>query len=181
MRAAEERQLSRRRCGGGWNGLCYTRIVNLTQPSNKHLNILVVDDEAASRSALNAVLSLAGHRGYLASDGEEALGMFERGDVRFDLVITDHLMVRVSGVDLVRRLRERGFLGEIVVVTAYAGRIDEEEYRRLEVAGIMEKPFDLVELRTWIEHIHGCRDLSAMGGHEGKLRQVDFVTRHRWN
>ena len=68
-------------------------------------------------------------------------------------------MVRVSGLDLVRKLRKKGFHGQIVVLTAYAGTIEEQEYRKLEVAGIMEKPFDIAELRRWLECMHAHRGI----------------------
>jgi CheY-like chemotaxis protein len=130
----------------------------------KQLHILVVDDEAGTRTALDAVLKLAGHQALFARDGDEALGMFDKSEVPFDLIITDHAMARVSGIDLVRGLRERGFSGEIVVLTAYAGTIEEEEYRKLEVAGIMEKPFHLVDLRHWIDCIYRSRENASAGG-----------------
>lgn len=128
--------------------------------SEKQLNILVVDDEAGTRSALAAVLRLSGHVAHFAQDGDEALEIFEHSDEQFDLIITDHLMVRVSGLDLVRRLRELGFAGQIVVLTAYAGTIEEQEYRKLEVAGIMGKPFDITELRQWLWCIYKSREES---------------------
>jgi len=144
------------------------------EPSTKHLNILVVDDEAGTRSALDMVLRLAGHHAIFARDGDEALDVFDHAEARIDLIITDHAMARVSGLELVRKLRERGFKGEIVVLTAYAGTIEEDEYRNLEIAGIMEKPFDLIELRKWIECIHGARE-DGVG-----LRATDFCwVRHR--
>jgi CheY-like chemotaxis protein len=130
--------------------------------SGSRLNILVVDDEAGSRTALAIVLQLAGHKAAFAKDGDEALELFDRAQVPFDLIITDHQMVRVSGIDLVRKLRDRGFAGDIVVLTAYAGTIEEEEYRKLEVAGIMEKPFDIAELRQWLDIIHGSHDPSRI-------------------
>ena len=143
--------------------------------NGKSLNILVVDDEAGSRMALSAVLTLAGHVALFATDGDEALEMFDSAQVPFDLIITDHAMVRVSGVDLVRQLRERGFAGEIVVLTAYAGTIEEQEYKKLEVAGIMEKPFDIAELRRWINCIHECREQSSIGGKlPSQLRAINF-------
>ena len=129
----------------------------------KRLNILAVDDEAGSRAALAIVLKLAGHNAVFAKDGDEALELFENAEDPFDLIITDHLMLRVSGLDLVRRLREKGFVGEIVVLTAYAGTIEEAEYRKLEVAGIMEKPFDIAELREWLQCIYECRTHPATG------------------
>jgi CheY-like chemotaxis protein len=128
------------------------------------LNILVVDDEAGTRTALGTVLRLAGHTAHFAVDGDEALELFEQSEVAFDLIITDHLMVRVSGLDLVRRLRERGFAGQIVVLTAYAGTIEEQEYRKLEVAGIMGKPFDIAELRLWLDCIYTSRERARTAG-----------------
>jgi len=128
------------------------------------MNILVVDDEAGSRKAVDVVLKLAGHHTLFARDGDEALKIFDASPEAFDLVITDHQMVHLSGLDLVRLLRERGFTGEIVVLTAYAGTIEEDEYKKLEVAGIMEKPFDIIELRQWLECINGCREQQLRTG-----------------
>lgn len=141
------------------NALCYLKVVLITHaPTPKHLNVLAVDDEAGTRMALDIVLKLAGHHPVLARDGDEALALYESAPDSFDLIITDHQMVRVSGLDLVRRLREEGFHGEIVVLTAYAGSIEADQYKELEVAGLMEKPFNVVELRQWLSCIHGCRE-----------------------
>jgi len=134
-------------------------VTTLTAPQSQ-LNILVVDDEAGTRSALAAVLRLSGHTAHFAVDGDEALEIFEHAEEPFDLIITDHLMARVSGLDLVRKLREKDFAGQIVVLTAYAGNIEEQEYRKLEVAGIMGKPFDITELRQWLWCIYKSREES---------------------
>lgn len=142
----------------------------------KSLNILVVDDEAGTRKALDVVLKLAGHHALFAKDGDEALEIFDRTPSSFDLVITDHHMLRLSGLDLVRLLRKRGFAGEIVVLTAYAGTIEENEYRKMEVAGIMEKPFDISDLRQWLECINGCREHRSRTGEKPRcpLGPVDI-------
>jgi len=128
------------------------------------MNILVVDDEAGTRKALDVVLKLAGHHALLAKDGDEALKLFDTAPDSFDLIITDHHMLRLSGLDLVRILRNKGFAGEIVVLTAYAGTIEEQEYKKLEVAGLMEKPFDIAELRQWLDCIRGCRKQRLKAG-----------------
>ena len=91
------------------------QLVTTPVSTTKRLNILAVDDEAGSRAALSVVLKMAGHEVLFAKDGDEALKLFETATVPFDLIITDHLMLRVSGIDLVRKLREKGFKGEIVV------------------------------------------------------------------
>ncbi len=122
--------------------------------STKPLNILVVDDEFGTRASLGIVLALAGHHAIFAKDGDEALSLVENDLSKFDLVITDHQMFRVTGLELVRGLRKKKYSGEIVVLTGYAGMIEEEEYRKLEVRAIMEKPFDISKLRQCIECVH---------------------------
>jgi CheY-like chemotaxis protein len=117
----------------------------------EHLNILVVDDEFSARASLGIVLALAGHHAVFARDGDEALKLLEDNSVKIDLVITDHMMFRVSGLDLVRGLRQKGFAGEIVVLTGYAEAAEREEYSKLGVAGILEKPFNIAELRRWLQ------------------------------
>jgi CheY-like chemotaxis protein len=120
-------------------------------PSAKPVNILVVDDEFGTRASLGTVLGLAGHHVVFAKDGDEALAIFESDPAKFRIIITDHQMYRVSGLDLVRNLREKGFTGEIVLLTGYAAMADKEEYKKLKVTAIMEKPFNTAELRHWIE------------------------------
>jgi CheY-like chemotaxis protein len=122
-------------------------------PSAKRVNILVVDDEFGTRASLGTVLALAGHHVVFAKDGDEALAIFDNDPGKFRIIITDHQMFRISGLDLVRSLREKGFTGSIVLLTAYAGTAEKDEYRKLEVTAIMEKPFDTAELRQWIESL----------------------------
>jgi CheY-like chemotaxis protein len=110
-----------------------------------------VDDEFGTRASLGTVLALAGHSVVFTKDGDEALALVEAEPSRFDIIITDHQMFRVSGLDLVRGLRRRDFPGKIVVLTAYAGTAEEQEYTDLQVAGILKKPFDTAELRKVIE------------------------------
>jgi CheY-like chemotaxis protein len=120
-------------------------------PSASPVNILVVDDEFGTRASLGTVLALAGHHVEFARDGDLALDLFHQNRDKFDVVITDHQMARVSGLDLVRRLRERGFTGDIVLLTAYAGTAEKEEYEKLGVTAVMDKPFDTAALREWVE------------------------------
>ena len=140
------------------------------------MNILVVDDEAGTRKALDVVLKLAGHHALFAKDGDEALKVFDSAPDSFDLIITDHQMFRLSGLDMVRILRSKGFAGEIFVLTAYAGTIEEQEYKKLEVACIMEKPFHIGELRQWLDCIRGCRKQQRLSGEKPQcpLGAVDF-------
>jgi len=125
--------------------------LKLQSSPSRQLNILVADDEFGTRASLGIVLALAGHHTIFARDGDEAFDLVEQDSTRFDLIITDHQMFRVSGLELVRKLRQKGYPGQIIVLTAYAGIVEKEDYGKLNVACIMDKPFDTAGLRERIE------------------------------
>ena len=63
-------------------------------------------------------MKLAGHDAHFVTDGGEAMEVIDGAQIPFDLVITNHQMARLSGLDLMRSLEEKGFVGEIIVLTA---------------------------------------------------------------
>jgi CheY-like chemotaxis protein len=70
---------------------------------NDPAHILLVDDNKSGLSARKAILEELGHRVTTAAGGEDALEHFSK--VKFDLVVTDHRMARMNGVELIRRIR----------------------------------------------------------------------------
>lgn len=76
--------------------------------------ILVVDDSLTSRTLERNILVAAGFEVEVATDGEEAWEMLQRGPV--DLVVTDVEMPRLGGFDLTRRIRQRAELRELPVI-----------------------------------------------------------------
>ena len=109
------------------------------------MRILVVDDEV--RLAENVAQALREGPGYavdLAHDGADAVQMAE-GNV-YDLVVLDLMIPKVSGADVVRRLRSARLATPILILTA---RAEIEKTIDLLNAGAddyMTKPFDLGEL-----------------------------------
>lgn len=69
------------------------------------LRVLLVEDDALVRRALEVMLSRAGHKVVAAANGAEALTRWEEAPDPFDLVLTDVLMPGMTGPDLVRQLR----------------------------------------------------------------------------
>jgi DNA-binding response OmpR family regulator len=112
------------------------------------LQILTVEDEKAVAQMLALVLGGPTSKVSRASDGWEALIKIGASPRPFDVVITDHRMPRLSGLDLVRRLRERSFGGKILVLSAHLSDDDISAYEALEVDMMMSKPFDFEELQT---------------------------------
>ncbi|MHB1214284.1 MAG: ATP-binding protein [Thiobacillus sp.] len=85
------------------------------------LHILVAEDNPVNQRVIRGLLEHAGHKTYLAHDGEEALAMLESGDTAYDLAIIDMHMPQLSGPEVVQRWRfmESGHL-PIVMLTADA-------------------------------------------------------------
>jgi len=88
--------------------------------------ILLVEDEAALRNAATRVLRKSGYVVLVAADGREALDLLE-GEQTVDLIITDVVMPRLGGNELIRALRERGRAVRVLFTSGYPGRGDVPE------------------------------------------------------
>ena len=80
--------------------------------------ILVVDDAPTALDILERNLSSRGYQVLTASNVADAVKMLEQSPV--DLVITDYKMPKISGLDLVRHVRENYFDTEVIMITGYA-------------------------------------------------------------
>jgi DNA-binding NtrC family response regulator len=89
--------------------------------NNASKKILIVDDESEMRVALETTLKREDYQLVCAEDGKQALEQFEHQE--FDLVLTDVRMPRLSGLELLRAVKERSPKTPVVMMTAY-GTID---------------------------------------------------------
>lgn len=110
-------------------------------------SILVIDDQAEMRTALQLVLSAAGYQVTLATNGKEALQALLKGKV--DLVITDVVMPEKDGIEVAMELRKT-HPGLPVVVMTGGGKLKADVYlrmaRSLGAKGILQKPFSNEQL-----------------------------------
>ena len=118
-------------------------------PSNS-LNILLAEDERSVAFSISFALKADGHKIEIVSDGEEALSELTRKPGAFDVLITDHSMPRMNGVELVKRLHETAFRGKIVVLSAHLSAENRAAYFALGVDTMIPKPFDVYQLRAVI-------------------------------
>jgi DNA-binding NtrC family response regulator len=88
------------------------------EPEVDRLRVLVVDDDASIRNALNRILVRAGFSVAEAEDGAAGLEKLVSGD--FDAAIVDVAMPRMSGPEVLARAKEAGVTTEIVMMTAFA-------------------------------------------------------------
>ena len=80
--------------------------------------ILIVDDAPDTLEVLQRNLTSKGYRVLAAGGVAEAIGLLEKNDI--DLVITDFKMPAVSGIDLIRHVRENFRDTEVMMITGYA-------------------------------------------------------------
>ena len=111
------------------------------------LRILVVEDEKAVAHMIAMVLGGPASKVATARNGWEALIKVGASSRPFDVVITDHRMPRMTGLQLVLRLRAQNFAGKIVVVSGYLSDEDIGAYEEENVDMMMSKPFDFDELQ----------------------------------
>ena len=111
------------------------------------MQILVVEDEKAVAHMIAMVLGGPSSKVVSAKSGWEALIKIGATARPFDVVITDHRMPRMTGLELVRQLRAKNFSGKILVLSAHLSDEDIHAYEELSVDMMMSKPFDFDELQ----------------------------------
>lgn len=114
---------------------------------NNPLRILVVEDDKAVARVIALMLGGPTAKIAMAANGWEALIKIGATARPFDVVITDHRMPRMNGLQLVERLRTKNFGGKILVLSAHLTEEDIRAYEELNVDMMMTKPFDFDELQ----------------------------------
>jgi CheY-like chemotaxis protein len=113
------------------------------------MRILYVEDNPANVSLVKRVAR--GHELINYMDGEEVLANFDKD--RPDLVLMDiQLAGRLTGLEVVEKLRERGHKTPIVAVTAYAMLGDRDRCLSSGCDDYMSKPLDIARLVQLFAH-----------------------------
>jgi two-component system OmpR family response regulator len=118
------------------------------QPAGR---ILVVDDEASITDAVATALRYEGFDVEEASNGRDALAAVMSNEP--DLIVLDWMLPDISGVDVGRRLRERGFKTAILFLTAKDAVEDKVEALRAGGDDYVTKPFSLAEIVARIQAV----------------------------
>jgi len=106
----------------------------------RSLRILYADDMPELLTLMRIVLQLDGHRIECACDGRDALERLATAETAFDLVVTDHHMPLMNGLELVARLRALPYHGRIIVFSSELSPDIDAAYRRHGVDRILAKP-----------------------------------------
>jgi DNA-binding NtrC family response regulator len=120
------------------------------QGARQLVNVLVVDDEESQRAPLAAMISAWGYNVETAIDGQEALEKL--GSFSANVVVTDLMMPRMDGFELMKRLGSDGNMPPAIVLTAF-GNIETaiQTIHDLGAFWFLEKPIQPAALRVLLE------------------------------
>jgi DNA-binding NtrC family response regulator len=123
-----------------------------TAPTERwpHAAVLVVDDEPGMRNFLEKTLAPRVAHVLAAETAEDADTLVRRH--RFDLVILDIALPGKSGIAWLRELREQGYAGEVVLITAFADLETAIEALRAGASDFILKPFRITQLLNAVKH-----------------------------
>jgi len=108
-------------------------------------SVLVVDDVATNLYVAERLLSLYQLKVETADSGFEAIDKVKAGAV-YDVIFMDHMMPRMDGMEAMLKLRELGYKGTIVALTANALVGNDEMFKQKGFDGFISKPVDVVQL-----------------------------------
>jgi CheY-like chemotaxis protein len=108
--------------------------------------ILVVEDEDTVRSLMRETLALLGYTVLEATDGVEALQAFEKNQDRIQMVVTDMVMPKLGGLELIHKLQKQRRELKVLLLSGYTDRIADIERSKVP---FLDKPFtpDLLAAR----------------------------------
>ena len=125
-----------------------TVVSPVTGKASRGARLLVVDDEELVLHTVSRLLTNLGYIVCSASGGAEALAVLKKGE-RFDLALTDVAMPQMTGLELIRKVREAGWLMPVLVMTGYSP--DHHALRDIAPERLLTKPFSLKQLRAAVE------------------------------
>jgi two-component system response regulator PhoP len=113
------------------------------------VRVLLVEDEAPLRLTLALKLERDGYRVDQAADGED--GLFQAREYPVDVAIVDLGLPKLSGIDLIRKLREAGAKLPILVLTARGSWQDKVAGLEAGADDYLTKPFEYPELAARVK------------------------------
>ena len=141
--------------------------VPMLDPPKPAHRILVVDDDDDIRQINAEVLALSGYHVDAAEDGAAAWDTIQRN--RYDLLVTDNDMPKVSGVELLHKLHAAHIALPVILATGTLPTADFTQYPWIQPAALLIKPYSFHELLGTVRNI-----LRATGAACGQIAPPDW-------
>jgi CheY-like chemotaxis protein len=119
-------------------------------PASRPLQVIHADDMPELRALVRILFQRAGHTVACYANGRLALEHLAADPARVDLLITDHHMPGMNGLELVRQARALAYGGKIIVFSSELSREVAAHYRALQVDRILDKPIFPSDIRRML-------------------------------
>ena len=130
-------------------------------PRGRGERVLLVDDEPSLAAMNKRRLEALGYAATVDSEPERALDMFRSRQAEFDLVISDYLMPKLTGLDFARAIHNLRPEVPIALLTGYIEELPEETLRAAGVRRLINKPVLLQELAAAVHALLAARAAAA--------------------
>jgi DNA-binding NtrC family response regulator len=127
----------------------------------KQDKILVIDDNEDVLSTLYQFLSHKQYQVVSATNGLDALKLFDAETEGFDLIITDLVMPSISGVAIIAIVKDKKPEIPIIAITGW-GEHPEALATEAKADAVLEKPFELTELEKLVKRLLSHRGKIAI-------------------
>ena len=115
---------------------------------NDAARILFIDDEPGSRESLTLLLEREGYRVDAVAAGEEALGLLARKS--YDVIITDLFLPGVSGIDILKHVKEHSLPCNVILITGNASAETAVEAMKEGAFDYITKPLNFEKLKVLV-------------------------------
>jgi PAS domain S-box-containing protein len=130
-----------------------TREEQSTDVGHETGRILFVDDEDTIADFIKAALEMMGYEVVVSTNSVAALELFRAQSDRFDLVITDLTMPKLTGVDLAQQLTRIKPGIPIILCTGYKDKFTKDDVKNLGVSDIIIKPIGIKDLGAAVQKV----------------------------
>lgn len=112
------------------------------------MKTLIIDDELLIRKSISRILKQRGHQVFEAENGNVALDVWR--EVQPDLVLLDFMMPGRNGLDVLREI-EPHLKKKVIVMSAYVGQNEHEDFIKEGASHFFSKPFN--DIFKFIEEV----------------------------
>ena len=137
----------------------------MTDTATRLSHVLVADDEPHIGRIIKMKLEQGPFKVSLAYDGEEALAFID-SDEQVDLALLDLMMPKLSGLDVLRKIREQERFKSLpcIILTAGGDAKHERDALALGATHFLTKPFSPKKLYALVARLTGAPDEAGMSG-----------------
>jgi len=125
--------------------------MSITINNIKNIKVLYVEDEENIRNIFYKVLSSLFTKIEVAINGEDGLQKYQQGE--FDLIISDINMPKLSGIEMIRKIREQDMKVSVILISAFTDTKYLLESSQLDISGYLVKPLNVKDLMAILSNV----------------------------